>query len=584
MPQAEPNHGEAERARALAMIDRLQVHVGFASETGKRETNEDYYAAREGDGARAARELAVAVADGLGGGRGGRAAAEVAVRSFLDGYFGVPQTLGPDRASAKALAAVNRWLYAQGRQDPQLHGLATTLSVLVLRGRNAHVVHVGDTRVYRLRERTLQRLTQDHVHAHPDLRHVLYRAVGLEESVRADYARFDLRAHDRFLLCSDGVHATLHDMEIYTLLSTHGGSDDDARRIVDRALASGSRDNVTAVVVDVISVPVADRADIELEAAQLPIADMPKLGALIDGFRLLELIADGRYSRLFLADDTHEHREVTLKFPTPRLRAESAVRRAFVREAWIGQQVRSPFVAEPLVLTPGRQTRLYTVMPYYRGETLEARLRRAPPMALSAGVEIAVKLARAVAALNRIRVLHRDIKPENVLLLETAPGLKLLDIGTAHVPGIDEAPEEATPGTASYMAPELLQGATGDERSEVYALGVTLYRMFSGGAYPYGEIEPFSHPRFGRPAPLSKYRPDLPAWLDASLARAVALDPAERHGDALELAFEFEHHLAHGPNAESPRRVSLYARNPLRFWQVVSALLLLALLASLLTR
>lgn len=571
-------------ARVANMIDKLQVRVGFASETGRRETNEDYYAACEGDGARAARELIVAVADGLGGGHGGRAAAEVAVRGFLDGYFGLPQTLGPDRASAKALAAVNRWLHAQGRQDPQLHGLATTFSALILRGRNAHVVHVGDTRVYRLRERTLQRFTQDHVHAHPDLRHVLYRAVGLEETVRADYARYDLRAHDRFLLCSDGVHSALPDMEIYSLLSAHGGPDDDARRLVARALASGSHDNITAMVVDIIAIPAAERADIEIEAAQLPIADLPKLGALVDGFRLLDVVADGRYSRLFRAEDTHEHREIILKFPHPSVRAESAVRRAFVREAWIAQQVRSPFVAEPLIPPPGRQTRLYTVMPYYRGETLEARLHRHPPLTAAAGVEIAVKLARAVGALNRIRVIHRDIKPENVLLLGAAPGLKLLDVGSAHVPGINDESEEETPGTPSYMAPELLRGASGDERSDVYALGVTLYRLFSGGAYPYGEVEPFSHPRFGRPAPLSKYRPDLPAWLEASLARAVAVDPAERHGDAIELAFELEHHLAQGPTAPSPSRVSLYARDPLRFWQITSAFLLLALLAAILIR
>ena len=74
-----------------------------------------------------------------------------------------------------------------------------------------------------------------------------------------------------------------------------------------------------------------------------------------------------------------------------------------------------------------------------------------------------------------------------------------------------------TPGTPSYMAPELLAGSSpGDERSDVFALGVTLYRMWSGGAYPYGEVEPFSRPRFRAPAPLLARRPDLPAWLDLS--------------------------------------------------------------------
>ncbi|HJW80756.1 MAG TPA: hypothetical protein VJ396_00805, partial [Acidiferrobacterales bacterium] len=110
--------------------------------------------------------------------------------------------------------------------------------------------------------------------------------------------------------------------------------------------------------------------------------------------------------------------------------------------------------------------------------------------------------------------------------------------------------------------------------------GVTLYRLLSGGHYPFGEVEAFSRPRFAKRVPLTRYRPDLPAWLDAMLARATAIEPAERYGDAMELVFEFEHNLAHGPRVLT-RHTSLYERNPLRFWQVVSLLLLFALIWSL---
>jgi serine/threonine protein phosphatase PrpC len=563
----------------------LQVHVGFASEAGKRAANEDYCAARESNAARAARELTVAIADGMGGGPGGRLAAEMAVRGFIDGYFGLPETLGPDRAAAQALTAMNRWIYAQGRQDPRLRGMATTFSALILRGRSAHVVHVGDSRVYRLRDRHLQCLTQDHTHAQPDLRHVLYRAVGLEETLRVDYGRHDLRAHDRFLLCSDGVHGALRDADVAAILSARGAPEEDARRVVAQALVADGQDNATAIVVDVIAVPAAERGDLEIEASALSILELPKVGDLVDGFRLLALVAEGRYSRLFHAEDTLDAREVILKFPHPRVRAEAAVRRAFVREAWIAQQVQNPYVVELLAPTVGRQTRLYTVMPYYRGETLEARLRRAPPVTLAKGVDIGVKLGRAIHALNRRRIIHRDIKPENVLLHEESDaGLKLLDLGVARLPGTEETSDEEIPGTPSYMAPELLQGAGGDDRSEVYALGVTLYRLFSGGQYPYGEVEAFSHPRFGKRTPLARYRPDLPAWLDVCLGRAVAVNPEERFGDTLELAFDLEHNLAHGPAAPPPRRRSLYERNPLRFWQVVSLLLFIALMAVIISR
>jgi len=129
------------------------------------------------------------------------------------------------------------------------------------------------------------------------------------------------------------------------------------------------------------------------------------------------------------------------------------------------------------------------------------------------------------------------------------------------------------------MAPELFAGAAGDERSDQYALGVTIYRMFTG-EYPYGEVEAFSHPRFKRAKPLTAHRPDLPAWLDEALARATAVDPDDRFGDVFELMFALEHGAVRAA-PPSPRPQPLYERNPLLFWKIVAGLLALALGLSL---
>jgi serine/threonine protein kinase len=258
--------------------------------------------------------------------------------------------------------------------------------------------------------------------------------------------------------------------------------------------------------------------------------------------------------------------------------AEAAYRNAFVREAWVASQVRSPYVSEIIEPAAGRQTRLYSVMPYYAGETLEARLKRAPRVSLEEGARLGMLLAKAVYALNRRDIVHRDIKPDNVMLTSDG-GLRLLDLGVARLPGLEAAPDEEIPGTPSYMAPELFKGAAGDARSDLYALGVTLYRLFTGH-YPYGEVEAFSRPRFAKRAPLTQYRPDLPAWLDALLARATAVDPEQRFGDAMELAIELEHNLAHAPSVVA-QHLSLYERDPLRFWKIISLLLFVALLISL---
>src|SRR5208283_1555122 len=122
-----------------------------------------------------------------------------------------------------------------------------------------------------------------------------------------------------------------------------------------------------------------------------------------------------------------------------------------------------------------------------------------------------------------------------------------------------------------------------DERSDLFSLGVTIYRMFAGGAYPYGEIEPFSRPRFGRPAPLARLRPDLPVWLDPVLAKAIAPLPGDRTADAVELVFELENGLSRGSGAALRPR-PLYARNPLLFWQAATLILAALLVAVLALR
>lgn len=557
----------------------LRVQIGLLTRAGRQTENRDFVAALSPSGREhMTKGAVVAVADGVSAGCGGREAAEISVRGLIEGYYGLPETLGIERAAARAVEAVNRWVHTLGGRDPQLRDMATTLSALILCRRQAHVVHVGDTRIYQLRQSRLQLLTTDHTRSHPDLRHVLIRAIGLEENLRVDHSVHTLQPHDRYLICSDGVHSVLNHRRLQELLSAKTSPQESAERLISAALDAGSHDNVSAAVVDIIDVPAADQVEIDNLVAALPIRDVPRAGDTVDDFFLEKVIAEGRYSRLFLAQDRREQRQVIAKFPQPRVAEDSMYRNAFAREAWIGARVHSPFLSEVIELSPSRQTCLYSVCPYYAGETLEEYLRAHPRVNTTRGIEIGTKLAKAVYALNRQGIVHRDIKPDNVLLQSPA-GLRLLDFGVAKVPALGDAAEASVPGTPSFMAPELFRGETGDTQSDVYALGVTLYRVFTGH-YPYGEIEPFSRPRFARSVPLHRYRPDLPAWLDAVLAKAVHVDKTKRYSDAMEFAFALEHGLAEGGHGTIVKS-SLYERHPLRFWQATSALLLIALLVAL---
>jgi serine/threonine protein phosphatase PrpC len=557
---------------------RLTLSAAFASLRGRREDNQDYAGIAEPPPRDAAvRGFVAAVADGMGGAEGGRVAAELCVRSFMDAYYSLAETLGVEQLVARALGAANRWIYALGRQDPNLDHMGTTFSALILRGRRAHLAHVGDSRIYRLRGEHLELLTADHTLSGAGRDHILYRAVGLEADLRTDYAVHPLETHDRFLLCSDGLHAVLREAEIVRVLLERATPESSAETLVELAFRQGGNDNVTALVVDVIALPKAERQSLKGAIDALPLLDVPAAGDTVDGFRLERVLSSGRYSALFAATDQRNGKPVAVKFPHPRVASEREYYDAFLREAWIGARVKSPWVAEILEQPPGRQTRLYSVMPFYPGVTLENFLHRKPPVRLEQGIDLALKLCKAVHALHRQEIVHRDIKPDNVLLEEEG-GLKLLDLGIARLPAWDEDSADPVPGTPSYMAPELFRGERGSIASDVFALGATLYRMFAGGAYPYGEIEPFSTPRFGRPKPLASLRPDLPAWLDAVLARAVAADPGERPADAIELACELEAGMAKGGGKRlSSRPLPLYERNPLLFWKL-TALLLLGLL------
>ena len=560
-------------------VSGVKASVGFFSDAGPRDSNEDFAGAVFGwELAQPRHDVVAAIADGIGSAKGGRVAAETAVRGFLDGFTQLPETMDVRNAGPRVLAPLNSWIHGQGRRDTTLTGMGCTFTALVLRGRTAHVLHIGDTRAYRLSGERLTLMTTDHAReGEPGRGGVLYRALGVETEVRLDYSNQPMTRHDRFLLCSDGVHGVLSAETIADLLREHSAAGEAAQALVRAALQNGSQDNCTAMVIDVVDLPASGTADVADTMLRLPIVPTPNVGDTVDGFVLNALISDGRYTRLFLAVDEAEGGEVVVKFPKPQAETVAAFRKAFAREAWVGVRVNSPWVGRIIELPPGRQTSLYTVMPFYQGELLQTRMAHPPMLGLEEGRNIGIKLARAVAALHRAGIVHRDIKPDNIIL-ERDGSLKLIDLGVVRVPGLEDAAPENIPGTAGYMAPEMYDGEAGNEATDIFALGVTLFRAFTG-EFPYGN--PDAGPPRGRPKALSMLRADLPGWLEAALGRAVALDPQERFGDAIEFAVELEAGPARAPFEERRPR-TLYERSPVRFWQGVAALLAAALIWSLL--
>ena len=558
---------------------QLVAAAGFASQTGPRAENQDFGGVHVGSALERMRHgILAAVADGVSGGKAGREAAELAVRALVEGFYAMPDTVGPARAMQAPLAAYNRWLHAQGRGETMANS-ATTFTAMALRGRRAHLVHVGDSRAWRYSGGRLTCLTTDHVRPEPDLSHVLIRAIGIEPELRLDHAQLELAEHDRLVLTTDGVHGVLSPARIGAILAENASAEATAEQLVDAALAAGGRDNATAVVVDVVRLPAPDHDGILAGLADLPFVAPPAPGQWIDGFQVERVLSTGRHAVLLVATDGEDGASVVLKFPRDEVLSERALRLAFAREIMLGQRVASPFVLAAHPVRPERQTALYGVLPYLTGESMAERMGRGLP-GLKGGIEAAIGLTRAAAALHRLEVVHRDIKPDNVMLLPDG-GLKLIDLGVARLPRVEDFRPDEIPGTPGFMAPEQFAGNAGDALTDQFALGVTLYRWFTG-KWPYGEQEAFQRPRFGRAVAPSQHRPEIPSWLDNAILTAIQPDPAARFGDVVELLRALE---GGGAREVGPRRkLPLAARHPELFWQVTSAVLLAALIASLLLR
>ena len=547
----------------------LGISIGQRSETGARERNEDYCGAvTPASEQLQTKGILLAVADGVGGNAGGREAAEMTVRGVLSDYYATPDTWEVTAALDKLLTALNRWVISQAARQREMAGMATTLSLLVLRGQRYVVAHVGDSRIYRLRGGELRQLTTDHVWDRPDMRHVLKRAIGLDQQLQVDYAEGELQAGDVFALLSDGVWEKLGQLAIHEILSLYHTPQMAADDLVKQALVKGSQDNATALVARIEQVGEAHLSDLQAEARRLQVPPRLKPGAQLDDFEVLELLYESRGSLLYKVKNLHNEQLCVLKTLHPLLADDAESSNALLNEEWLGKRVVSRYFVQVMPLPAERRSCLYYVMSWHAGATLQQQLDIGQHFGASVVANIGMRVAKGLGALHRLNIVHRDIKPANLHQGDDGR-LRILDLGVALNPLGTREDGGGTPGTPSYLAPELFAGETATVQSDLYAAGVTLYHLLTRH-YPYGEIEPFQRPRFGEPLSLLRYRPDVPQWLESIILKAVARDPGLRFETAEEMLLALE--TGERKPILTPVRMPLAERDPLLLWQGIALL------------
>ncbi len=541
----------------------LKFEIGQSSLAGPRERNEDYVGVVTPTSEQLNTKGAlIALADGVSGNAGGGEASEMTVRTVSADYYATPDTWEPLASLDKVLSAANRWLIAQANANRDMAGMATTLSLLILRGQRYYSAHVGDTRIYLLREGTLKRLTTDHVWDRPDMRHVLKRAVGLDAHLAVDLAEGALQVGDIFALMSDGVWEALGEKAIHEGLQKFDNPQLVCEHLTKTAIKKGSQDNSTAVVVKIDGIGKESLSELIAGGKHLAVPNKLKVGETIDDFEVIEILHDSRATVLYKVRQIETKQYFVLKTLQVILANDTDSCNSLLNEEWLGKRVVSQYVPQILPISTEKRSKLYYVMSWHEGATLQQRLDNGHHFTVAGTAKIGADMMRGLGGLHRLNIIHRDIKPANVHIASDQR-LRILDLGVA-LSTLVKIESMQNPGTPSFMAPELFDGTEATVQSDIYAAGITLYHLLTR-KYPHGEIEPFQRPKFGEPVPPTRYRPDIPYWLENIVLKAITRDPKLR----FETAEEMLHALEVGELKPilAPARTPLIGRARLLKWQ-----------------
>ncbi|CAN5519209.1 bifunctional protein-serine/threonine kinase/phosphatase [soil metagenome] len=566
----------------------FNIDIGFATQAGRKPGNEDFCAAMLPDPGQEGMGSIVAIADGVSSGGMGREAAQTTVTSLVRDYYATPETWDTTVALDRIIGAQNAWLSGINRRRQPVMGL-TTLTALVLCGQSYTLAHVGDSRAYLLRGGELLQLTHDHVVNHPDFRHQLLRAVGAEEHVVVDYLQGELLVGDVFVLVTDGVHGVISDRGLKALCDLQAGHSAQlaSQHLIDAALAAGSHDNVTAVVVRVLGLLDATLPDVNRMAQALQIPHRLKVDDVIDGLCVTATVADSGINLLYQVRDPESQVFYALKTLHPDRAHDREERAMLAHEAWLAQRMQTGRAADHLVhihqrLPGGRErTAFYLLYDWHAGETLQQQLDRGQKFGVQQALAAATQTAQALGRLHRQCVIHRDIKPAN-LHQGTDGVLRLLDLGVALSGREPEAMRKLHAGTPSFINPEQwgysALAADGpeelpDAQSDLFALGVTLYQLLTA-RLPYGEVLPYQAGRYYRdPVAPSRISPEVPIWLDHIVLKAVARDKRKRFETAEELLLALERGASRPLTA--PQASPLLQRDPTAVWKLALGVSLL---------
>lgn len=514
--------------------------------------------------------IAAVVADGMSASDDGKQASEGCVKSFLSDYFSTPETWSVKSSGQKILSALNRWLHGQGQRQYQSNqGMVTTLSALVFKSNTAYIFHVGDTRIYRLRDNDLEQLTNDHRYVASKNKTYLSRALGIDLRLDIDYKTLAIEREDIFIQLTDGVYEFITDSVIKEITSVSiNNLDEAAKKIVETAVNNNSDDNLTCQIVKVTHLPNENENEFYEKLTELPFPPPLEPGLILDGYKVIRHLFSNKRTEVYLVQDTDTNENIVLKAPSVNYQDDPEYINQFLHEEWAGKRINNPHVLKVLDVKRKR-TALYYITEYIEGCSLRQWLDDKPRPSLSQVRAFSKQIERGLRAFHRLEMIHQDLKPENILI-DNHETLKIIDFGSAKIAGIEEIylPIEVNNilGTINYTAPEYHIGEPGSNRSDIFSLGVIVYEMLTGHL-PYGKEMSAKNIKRARYISLKRYNPEIPIWVDKAIEKAVNINPEYRFSILSEFTYALNKPDSSLINNDY---VPLIKRNPIRTWQIIS--------------
>jgi len=563
------------------MANQLRVVLGQYSDKGRKEINQDFHGVSiPEEPLLTSKGVAIALADGISSSKVSQVASQASIRGFLDDYFCTSEAWSVKKSAQQVLTATNSWLYSQSRKSEFRYdlnkGYVCTLSAIIIKSTTAHLFHLGDSRIYHLRDNALEQLTEDHRQWVSKEKSYLSRAMGMKPQFELDYETVQVEKNDYFILTTDGVYEFVKQQFIIDCINEHHDDLDAAAKIiVDEAFEQGSDDNLTIQIVQVADLPTQDAAELYQQLTEQPFSPILEARETFDGYTIIRSLHASSRSHVYLALDNETDTQVVIKTPSVALQGDPAYLEKFLMEEWIARRVNSPYVLKPCLQSRKRHF-VYIVMEFIEGQTLTQWMRDNPKPDMATVRGIVEQIAKGLLAFHRLEMIHQDLRPENIMI-DSSGTVKIIDFGATKVAGLDEISSPIAHadilGTALYTAPEYFLGEAGSARSDLYSLAVITYQMLTG-KLPYGinvskARTKTAQNKLSYTSALHDDR-EIPAWVDFTLKTALHPNPYKRYAELSEFIFDLSQPNKVFLNKAAP---PLMERNPVLFWKSVSFIL-----------